>query len=98
MIDLAELILKGNEQLHHGIMALKDLKNIEKVKEICVKINSIENLADDVFDSAVAKLFDEEKDAIELIRVKEILQNLETATDKCEDAANVLESIIVKYS
>ena len=44
------------------------------------------------------KLFDEEKDAIELIRVKEILQNLETATDKCEDAANVLESIIVKYS
>lgn len=98
MVDLAELILQGNEQLHHGIMALKDLKNIEKVKEICVKINSIENLADDVFDTAVAKLFDEEKDAIELIRVKEILQNLETATDKCEDAANVLESIIVKYS
>jgi predicted phosphate transport protein (TIGR00153 family) len=98
MVELAELILEGNEQLHHGIMALKSLKNIEKVKEICVKINSIENLADDVFDSAVAKLFDEEKDAIELIRVKEILQNLETATDKCEDAANVLESIIVKYS
>jgi predicted phosphate transport protein (TIGR00153 family) len=98
MVDLAELILQGNEQLHHGIMAPKDLKNIEKVKEICVKINSIENLADDVFDTAVAKLFDEEKDAIELIRVKEILQNLETATDKCEDAANVIESIIVKYS
>lgn len=98
MVELADLILQGNQQLHHGIKALKDLKNIEKVKEICVKINSIENLADDVFDSAAAKLFDEEKDAIELIRVKEILQNLETATDKCEDAANVLESIIVKYS
>ncbi|MCC6252478.1 MAG: DUF47 domain-containing protein [Bacteroidia bacterium] len=98
MLQLSKLILEGNEQLFQGIMALKDLKHVNKVKEICVRINSIENFADDVFDSAVARLFEEEKDAIELIRVKEILQNLETATDKCEDAANVIESIIVKYS
>lgn len=98
MVRLAELILEGNTELHNGIIALKDLKNIDKVSDICIKINYIENQADDVYDTAVAKLFDEEKDAIEIIRVKEILQNLETATDKCEDAANVLESIIVKYS
>ncbi len=98
MVRLSELILQGNEQLHEGIKALKNLKDIEKVSTICIKINSIENIADDVYDTAVARLFEEEKDAIELIKVKEILQNLETATDKCEDAANVLESIIVKYS
>ena len=51
-----------------------------------------------MFDNAVAKLFEEEKNAIELIKIKEVLQNLETATDKCEDAANVLSSILVKHS
>ncbi|MFI5136062.1 MAG: DUF47 domain-containing protein, partial [Chitinophagales bacterium] len=61
-----------------------------------VRINSIENHADDIFNNAVAKLFDDEKNAIEIIKMKEILSALETATDKAEDCANVLESIVVK--
>ena len=74
------------------------MKNMNKLRESLVKVNSIENHADDIFDNAVARLFEDEKDAIQIIKVKEILSALETATDKCEDVANVLESVIIKLS
>jgi predicted phosphate transport protein (TIGR00153 family) len=96
IIKLAELIEKSAQELHSAVVELKNMKNINKIKEACVRINSIENHADDIFDMAIAKLFDEEKDAIEIIKVKEVLYALETATDKCEDAANTIESILVK--
>jgi predicted phosphate transport protein (TIGR00153 family) len=92
----AELIEKGGEELHKAICGLRDLKNVDAIRSACVRINSIENHADDIFDNAIARLFVEQKDAIEIIKVKEVLSVLETATDKCEDAANVLETIIVK--
>jgi predicted phosphate transport protein (TIGR00153 family) len=98
MIKLAELIQQAADELYKAIHELRDLKNTNTIREASIKINSIENHADDVFDNAVAKLFEEEKNAIELIKIKEVLQNLETATDKCEDAANVLSSILVKHS
>jgi predicted phosphate transport protein (TIGR00153 family) len=92
----AELIEKGGEELHKAITGLRDLKNVDAMRAACVRINSIENHADDIFDNAIANLFNEKKDAIEIIKTKEVLSVLETATDKCEDAANVLETIIVK--
>ncbi len=98
MIKLAELIQQAADELYKAIHELRDLKNTNTIREASIRINSIENHADDVFDNAVAKLFEEEKDAIELIKIKEVLQNLEKATDKCEDAANVLSSILVKHS
>ena len=93
---LAELIEKSGEELHKAVLGLRDLKNVESIREACIRINSIENHADDIFENAVARLFENEKDAIEIIKIKEVLSVLETATDKCEDAANVLETIIVK--
>ncbi len=93
---LAELILEASVELHSAISALKNKKSYEVIRASLVKINFIENQADDVYDDAIAKLFENEKNAIELIKMKEILHALETATDKCEDAANVIESIIVK--
>lgn len=98
MTKLAELILQGSEELHQAVIGLKDMKNPARIKEACVKINSIENHADDVFDMTIAQLFEDEKDAIKIIKVKEILSALETATDKCEDAANAISSILIKYS
>lgn len=95
---LAELVLQGAEELHTAVQNLKDIKKPEVIREACVKINSIENHADDIFDMAIAQLFDEEKDAIKLIKTKEVLSALETATDKCEDAANAISSMIVKYT
>ena len=64
----------------------------------CTIVNSLENHADDIFDNAVARLFEDNVSAIEVIKLKEVLSALETATDKCEDAANVMESVIVKFS
>jgi len=93
---LSELILQGSVELAKAIRELKDLKNVRNIADSCIRINSIENQADYVFDRAVADLFLYEKDAIRLIKYKEILSSLETATDMCEDAANVMESILVK--
>lgn len=96
IIKLAELIQKSVQELNVAIHGLKNMKDVQKIREACVRINSIENHADDVFDTAIAQLFEQEKNAIEIIKVKEVLSALEMATDKCEDAANVIESIIVK--
>jgi len=98
IIKLSELIQTSAHEIHTAVMELRNLKNLRKITDACVRINSIENHADDIFDHAVAKLFDEEKNAVELIKMKEILSALETATDKAEDCANVLESIIVKVA
>ena len=98
MIKLSELIQQCAIELHSAISSLRGMKNMNKLRESLVKVNSIENHADDIFDNAVARLFEEEKDAIQIIKVKEILSALETATDKCEDVANVLESVIIKLS
>jgi predicted phosphate transport protein (TIGR00153 family) len=93
---LSELILQASVELEKAIRELKDLKNVRNIADSCIRINSIENQADYVFDRAVADLFLYEKDAIRLIKYKEILATLETATDMCEDAADVMESILVK--
>ncbi len=95
---LAELISQGCKDIDKAVKELKDLKHIRNVTDSCVRINSMENQADYVFDMAVADLFKNETNAIELFKMKEILSALETATDKCEDAANVMESIIVKHA
>lgn len=94
--ELANLILQACQDLHKAIQELRDLKNVRVIADSCVRINSIENQADYVFDKAVGELFMYEKDAIKLIKYKEVLSALEDATDMCEDAANVLESILVK--
>ncbi len=98
IVKLAELIHKGNMELEKAVKGLSNIKNKAIINEACVLINSIENHADDIFDRAIGGLFDNEKDPIRLIKYKEIYSVLETATDKCEDAANVVKTILVKYS
>ncbi|HIX54478.1 MAG TPA: DUF47 family protein [Candidatus Sphingobacterium stercoripullorum] len=96
MFELSDLIHEACCHIKTAVIELKNLKNIRKITDSCIRINSVENKADNIFDKAVAELFDFEKDAITLIKYKEILSILEDATDKCEDVANVLESILVK--
>ncbi len=98
MIKLSELLQTQTEELRRVIFELKNLKNMRNITESLVLINSIENHADDIFDNAVARLFETETDAVVIIKTKEILSALETATDMCEDAANVIDSIIVKMA
>jgi predicted phosphate transport protein (TIGR00153 family) len=96
MIKLAELLVEMCKDLEKAIKELRSFKNIRVIADACVRINSGENQADYICNLAIARLFEFETNAIELIRQKEVLQTLELATDKCEDAANVLESILVK--
>jgi hypothetical protein len=98
MQELGSLILQGCQDLDKAIRELKNLRNLRLIAESCVRINSMENQADAVFERAVADLFEYEQDAKVIIKYKEVLSALETATDKCEDAANVLESILVKHA
>lgn len=95
---MADLIMQGCENIKTAVMGLKDMKNMRKITDALVRINSIENQADDVFDQSIERLFATENDAKEVIKKREIYQVMEIATDKCEDAANVIESIIVKYA
>ena len=96
ILKLSDLCLQGTTELEKAVRELKDLRNVRAIADSCIRINSVENQADYVFDRAVADLFLYEKDAIRLIKYKEIYAALETATDMCEDAADVMESILVK--
>ncbi len=95
---LADLISYGSSEIRIAVHGLRDMKNLRQMTEALVKVNSIENQADDVFDMSIDMLFQQENDAKEVIKKREIYQVMEIATDKCEDAANVIESIIIKYS
>jgi predicted phosphate transport protein (TIGR00153 family) len=95
---LADLIVEGTIQISAAIRELRNMRDMRKITDALVKINSIENQADDVFDMSIDRLFEIEPDAKEVIKKREIYQVMETVTDKCEDAANVIESIIIKYA
>ncbi|HWJ92091.1 MAG TPA: DUF47 family protein [Flavisolibacter sp.] len=98
MQKLAEIILQSCNEVRKAVGELRNMKNMRLITESLVKINSLENEADDIFDMSIERLFATEPDAKEVIKKREIYQVMETATDKCEDAANVIESIIVKYA
>jgi uncharacterized protein len=91
--QLAALVVKQSEELAQGVSLLQDGK---KVLDHCVEVNRLENEADRVSRKAIAELFGSEKDPIQLIKIKELYEVLETATDKAEDAANVLEAVVLK--
>jgi len=92
--ELAFIILKSCQTIDKAVALLGG--KLEPISEYCVEVNSLENEADRVCREAISRLFDEEKDPIQLIKWKEIYETLERATDKCEDAANVLESVVMK--
>jgi len=94
----AEIIVRAIDAINKGVYALRDMKDLRAITGACVMVNSLENDADDLLDSTMLKLFSSPISPVELIKQKDIYQMLETVTDKCEDAANVIESIIIKYS
>lgn len=95
---LAELIEQGSFHIKNAVIELRNMKNMRQITDSLIKVNSIENQADDIFDMSIERLFEIEVDAKEVIKKREIYQVMETVTDKCEDAGNVIESIIIKYA
>ena len=95
--EFSLLIHKSCVELQNAIHNLNGFKNPAEVKESCIKINSFENIADDVLSQALVKLF-ESNDPINIIKVKDVLEYLEIVTDKAEDVANTIENIVIKYA
>lgn len=95
-LDLSELIMQAAREIKVAIAELENLKNPKKIMDACIRINEIENQADDIYHKSLSILFENETNAVELIKIKEILASLEKATDKAEDVSDVLKSIIVK--
>jgi uncharacterized protein Yka (UPF0111/DUF47 family) len=95
---MADLIDQGCEQIKNAVLQLRDMRDMRQITDALVKVNSIENQADDIFDMSIDRLFETEPDAKEVIKKREIYQVMEIVTDKCEDAGNVIESIIIKYA
>src|SRR6478672_849839 len=93
-----DLIALGCVQVHKAVTELRNMKNMRQITDALVAINSIENQGDDIFDMSIERLFATESDAKEVIKKREIYQAMEIVTDKCEDASNVIESIIIKYA
>jgi uncharacterized protein len=93
--ELAKLVAISSEQV---VIAMKALQQSTGISESAVEINRLENEADRAHQNALRRLFEEERDPIVIIKWKEILDFLEAATDRCEDAANVLEGIVVKHA
>ena len=98
MHKFSELIEEGAHQVKNAVHELRNMKNVRNITEALVKINSIENQADDVLDFSIERLFNTEDDAKEVIKKRDIYQVMEIVTDKCEDVSNVIESIIIKYA
>lgn len=92
--ELASLTWQSTMQVKVAVEALERRKG---VAQVAMEVNRLENAADDIHDEALRRLFDEEKDAITIIKWKEVLDLLEEATDRCEDCANVLEGVVVKH-
>ena len=95
---LADLIRESTNAVRTAVHELRNMKNMRQITDALVRINSIENEADDISDMYTERLFSMESDAKEIIKKREIYQVMEDVTDKCEDAANVIESIIIKYA
>lgn len=95
--EIADVILKQAEEINYLMPKLKDLKHAQVMKH-CIEINRLENEGDRILREAVARLFEEKKDPLDVIKWRDILDYLETATDKCEDVAVIIEGIVLKHA
>lgn len=97
MIELAKLIHLSTVEIESAVKGIRSIKDPKYVEERCIEVNRLENLADDVLAHAVTDLF-KTTDAITIIKLKDIYEHLEIATDYCEDVANVLSDIAIRHS
>jgi predicted phosphate transport protein (TIGR00153 family) len=97
MIKLAEVLLQQVEELTYALKGLRKIKHPKDIEKRCIEVNRLENVADDIYKTSVADLF-KRKDAITILKLKDIYERIEFATDECEDAANVISDVVVKNS
>jgi predicted phosphate transport protein (TIGR00153 family) len=98
IIKQAEILQEAIKKIKMIVHGLRDMKNSKMILDGCVEINTLENAGDVVLRTIITDLFMKEKDAIELIKWKEIFERIEEAIDVCEDVSNIVEGIVLKHA
>ncbi len=96
--ELADIIVQAATEIDRAMPKLRHRAGLKQILGYCVEINRLENMADRVFRSAMAELFDDAADIAQVIKWREIYEHMESATDRCEDVANVLEGVALKHA
>src|SRR5687767_2649957 len=96
--QLARTLVFGVDRMGKAIRGLRNMRNAPQILAECIEINRIENEADTILRNAVGKLFKHEKDPLTVMKWKELFETLESATDKAEDVANIVEGIVLEYA
>jgi uncharacterized protein len=94
---MAELIVACTKELKGVMVEMKNMKKSKELQKKIIEVNRIEDDGDNIFRSAVKNLFKNEKDAIEVIKWKEMYELLESTLDACEDVANIVEGVVMKH-
>jgi predicted phosphate transport protein (TIGR00153 family) len=94
--ELAKTLHHATLELQKAVRGLRNMKNSDEIIKSCIEINKLENDGDAIRDAAIAKLFKEEKNAVQVLVWKEIYGDVETAIDRCEDVANVIEGVVLE--
>jgi uncharacterized protein len=96
--ELADIIVETTQELQKAVSDLRKRIDLKQILKRCVEINRLENMADKVYRAALAELFEETGNITSILKWREIYEYMETASDRCEDVANVLEGVAIKYS
>jgi predicted phosphate transport protein (TIGR00153 family) len=97
-LELAEIALQAVSEVGEAISEMHDRTGRNQLLKRCIEINRLENVGDNVYRSAMAELFDDSTDIANLIKWREIFNHMESVIDRCEDIANILEGVSIKYS
>jgi predicted phosphate transport protein (TIGR00153 family) len=96
--ELADIIVQAASEVEIAIQKLRSRSQFKQILVHCVEINRLENMADRVYRLAIAELFEDSTDIAKIIKWREIYEHMESATDRCEDVADVLEGIALKHA
>jgi predicted phosphate transport protein (TIGR00153 family) len=94
--ELARTLMHSVEEMQKAVSYLRDLRNAKKILKACVEINKLENDGDALRDDAIANLLKNEKNAVEVLKWKELYESVETALDCCEEVANIIEGVVLE--
>jgi predicted phosphate transport protein (TIGR00153 family) len=98
LVVIASQLVKPIETVKSALLLLDNMRHRRRILDLCHEVNRLEHEADVLHRNAIMRLFDEEKDPVRILKLKEIYENLEEATDRCEDVVNVIESVVLKNS
>jgi predicted phosphate transport protein (TIGR00153 family) len=96
--ELADVIVQDTAEMEKAVAGLRKRSEFKKMRERCVELNRLENVADRIYRAAIGELFDNTTDMAMVIKWREIYEHMESATDRCEDVANVLEGVALKHA